>query len=214
MVDPVERRSFVAEAVVEKPNTTRIIDALVGRFPPGTRVIAGYLDDVAQFWKVNYHWEYLLAAIDSCSAADLSERHARCLAAIRSALLVNPPRPQAGYIDKGGRRSKIGEPADASAIDTIRARWRSLKQSKRDFEHVVRAAGIGEKLPKRRSSFTLAAAPIASPGTSKHGNGYALDIRGDNAAIKRISAKLGATLIFDEQFHVHVEFANGVKAHV
>jgi hypothetical protein len=60
----------------------------------------------------------------------------------------------------------------------------------------------------------LAVAPVAPPGESKHGCGYALDIYGKdlNAKIKEISTGLGATVAFDEKSHVHVEFANGVKA--
>ena len=40
--------------------------------------------------------------------------------------------------------------------------------------------------------------------------GYALDIEGDNAAIKSLCKGLGATLVFDEKSHVHVEFKNGI----
>lgn len=58
--------------------------------------------------------------------------------------------------------------------------------------------------------FDLAAAPVASPGRSKHGGGYAIDIQGDNHAIKSVCKARGATLVFDEQSHVHVEFKNGV----
>ena len=62
--------------------------------------------------------------------------------------------------------------------------------------------------------FDLAAAPVASPGKSKHGSGYALDIQGDNAAIKSLCSGLGATLVFDEKSHVHVEFKNGVSTSI
>ena len=51
---------------------------------------------------------------------------------------------------------------------------------------------------------------IASPGTSMHGKGYALDIEGSNAGIVTIANAHGATLAFDEASHVHVEWKNGV----
>jgi LAS superfamily LD-carboxypeptidase LdcB len=59
--------------------------------------------------------------------------------------------------------------------------------------------------------FDLAGAPVAPPGQSKHGTGYALDIEGDNNAIKSLCKGLGATLAFDEKSHVHVEFKNGLS---
>ena len=211
-VDPVKRKAFVSSRVRTLPKTDEIIDALVDRYPAGTQVIAGYLDDANQFWKVNYHWEYLLSAIDHSLTLEISERHRKCLSAIRAILMVNPPKPQTGYIDKGGHKSKVGVPEDASSVETIRARWKNLKQCKKDFEAVVDAGGLIDLSPKREDFFFLAYAPVAAPGTSKHGTGYALDIKGDNAKIRETSRKLGASLVFDEQIHVHVEFANGVKA--
>ena len=63
---------------------------------------------------------------------------------------------------------------------------------------------------KPSEAWDLAAAPLAKPGTSKHGTGYAFDIHGDNVLIKSICSGLGATLVFDEKSHVHVEFKQGI----
>ena len=66
--------------------------------------------------------------------------------------------------------------------------------------------------PKADKDWWRAVAPLAAPGTCMHGSGYALDIAVDNNEIKLISNGLGATLVFNEASHVHVEFAKGVKA--
>jgi hypothetical protein len=55
--------------------------------------------------------------------------------------------------------------------------------------------------PRRRSRTRRA---------STHSTGYALDIQGDNGAIKSTCKGHGTTLVFDEKSHVHVEFADGV----
>ncbi len=38
-----------------------------------------------------------------------------------------------------------------------------------------------------------------------------IHIEGDNSAIKSLCKGLGATLVFDEKSHVHVEFKNGLS---
>jgi len=211
-VHPVKRKAFVAQQVKTIAKTDGLIDALVGRYPAGTQVIAGYLDDAGQFWKVNYHWEYLLSAIDHSLTLDISKQHRKCLSAIRTILLVNPPKPQTGYIDKGAHKSRIGVPEDTSSVETVRSRWKHLKQSKKDFHAVVNAANLVGLSPKKKDFFFIAYAVLASPGTSKHHTGYALDIKGDNAKICAISRALGASFVLDEYSHVHVEFAKGIIA--
>ena len=64
--------------------------------------------------------------------------------------------------------------------------------------------------PLKEKMWWLAVAPVAPPGDSKHGSGCALDIAGNNAETTRISNVLGATLVFDEASHVHVEWQRGV----
>ena len=223
-IDPDLRRKFVDPRVKEKPNTTRIINKIMPHFA-GTdvKVIAGWLDDEMQFWKVNYHWDYLVYVIDHSSKLDISQKHKICLQAIRGKLMTTPPNPKTGYCDftRGGVSSQVGDPKDSSDVKTIRTRHGILKQSKRDFASIVKAAdlvnksNIAKSKQKRIEIFGLASAPVASPGTSKHGEGYAVDIKGmkgNNAQVTRICDSLGATLVFPETNHVHVEFKDGVRA--
>jgi hypothetical protein len=93
--------------------------------------------------------------------------------------------------------------------DTIR-RHKVLVSAKQAFGKVTDRANLKHKSKKSGTMFDLAAAPVAPPGSSKHGTGYTLDIEGDNTTIKTICKELGATLVFDEKSHVHVEFKNGV----
>lgn len=201
------RSSFVKPAVLEVPLTTAIINAIMPYFPKSCLVIAGYLSDDDQFWKVNYHWEYLLDKIDKSLTKGMSEKHQKCAKAIRKVLMTNPPNPQSGYTAS----SKVGSPQDQSSREKITQRWATVKQSKKDFKAVIDAAGLLDKNPPSRKAWHLAVAPVAKPGTSKHGSGFAVDISGNNATIKSISLALGATMAFDEKSHVHVEFKTGVK---
>jgi hypothetical protein len=54
-------------------------------------------------------------------------------------------------------------------------------------------------------------APLVAPGKSNHGTGYALDIGGNNNKTTQICKAWGASLVFNEASHVHVEWKNGVK---
>jgi len=95
-------------------------------------------------------------------------------------------------------------------------RWQRLRSAKAKFRGVLDAEEIPEN-HKPSEAWNLAAAPLARPGSSKHGTGYALDIHGDNALIRSVCSSLGATLVFDEKSHVHVEFKQGVlvsRSHV
>jgi len=121
--------------------------------------------------------------------------------------MTNPPKPQTGYV----KSSKVGQPLDASKRSTIKKRWKTLRQCKKDFKQVINKAGLLDKQPPTKIAWHLSAAPVAAPGTSKHGSGYALDLSGDNSNIRKICTSLGASLVFNEKSHVHVEFANGVN---
>lgn len=203
-VDPAARKVFVSAKVIEKTNTKRIINKIMPAFKGvNATVISGYLDDEAQFWKVNYHWEYLLWMIDHSMTLEIDEKFVKNLKAIRRSLMRNQPNPKKGY-----RTGGIGKPSDTTPIEKITQRWQIVRQAKKDFKQVTVKAGLKQKSTKTGRAFDLAVAPIARPGTSKHGTGYALDIKGDNGKIKQISNKLGASLVFDEKSHVHVEFAN------
>jgi hypothetical protein len=89
-----------------------------------------------------------------------------------------------------------------------------LKHQKRQFKKIVDSSDLMNKSTRRADDIHLAAAPVAQPGTSKHSTGYALDIRGENGKIATICKRLGATLVFDEKSHVHVEFKNGASTGV
>lgn len=207
-VDRAARARFVDSRVQETAVTTRIINALATRFSNArARVIAGYLSDSDQFWKVNYHWEYLLDMIVHAMSLPIEKSGIQRLSQMRGALLANAPTPVSGYTS-----GTVGRPVDPSSVEAITRRHQVLLQQKRQFAAFTEEYKLKEKSRKSPKSFDLAAAPVAKPGTSKHGTGYALDIEGDNGAIKSICEAAGATLVFDEKSHVHVEFKNGVAS--
>jgi hypothetical protein len=200
------RAERVDPRVQETAVTTRIIDGLVPEFGnTRAKIIAGYLSDADQFWKVNYHWEYLLQMVDHSLTLQVDDADRKELQSIRSTLMSCSPDPSSGYAS-----SPIGKPVDRSSIDDVINRYKLLKGAKESFRKVTDRADLKGKSTRSPTMFYLAAAPIAFPGTSKHGTGYAVDIAGDNASIKSLCSGLGATLVFDEKSHVHVEFKNGL----
>jgi len=116
------------------------------------------------------------------------------------------PDPSSGYTS-----SPVGKPEDRSSVEDVNKRHKVLSSAKQTFSKVTDSADLKKKSNKSGKSFDLATAPVAPPGTSKHGTGYALDIEGDNGTIKSLCKGLGATLVFDEKSHVHVEFKNGLN---
>jgi hypothetical protein len=127
--------------------------------------------------------------------------------------MTNPPNPKSGYREK----NKLGDPKDKSSMATILARHRILKQSKKDWRSVMNKAGITKSLDKATGGLSvLVVQNVLPPKQTNHRTGWALDIKGrpakkDNPDIIRISKGLGATLTYDEAFHIHVEFEGGVK---
>ncbi|MBL0352393.1 MAG: M15 family metallopeptidase [Candidatus Dechloromonas phosphoritropha] len=205
--DRQARTERVDPRVKETALTTRIIDGLVPRLTDvRARIIAGFLSDADQFWKVNYHWEYLLQMVEHSLTLPLKDDEKKDLKGIRSILMGCKPDPTSGYAT-----SPIGKPEDRSSVEDTRQRHKTLSSAKRTFGKLTDSAKLKKKSKKGDHAFDLAAAPVAPPGTSKHGTGYALDIEGENAAIKSLCKGLGATLVFDEKSHVHVEFKNGVN---
>lgn len=97
---------------------------------------------------------------------------------------------------------------DNAAQQDALQRHKTVSQCKREFKKIMEREGLMRLSKKSPQVFHLAAAPVAAPGTSKHSTGYAIDIQGDNGAIKNVCKSRGATLVFDEKSHVHVEFAN------
>lgn len=197
------RRKFVRPQVKERPITTRIINYIQPHFENvHATVISGYLNDADLFWKVNYHWEYLLWMVNHSLTLKISDKNKKSLQVIKTSLLLCKPDPAVGYRES----PTLGKPEDRSSLDEFNKRYKILRQRKVDFKQIIKAADL-KRLSKRGSkAFDLAVAPVAHPGTSKHSTGYALDIEGDNSRIKAICTKLGATMTFDEKNHVHVEF--------
>ncbi|MGW5238294.1 peptidoglycan-binding domain-containing protein [Monashia sp. NPDC004114] len=200
------RAERVDSRVQETAVTTRIIDNLIPRFGSlRAKIIGGYLSDSDQFWKVNYHWEYLLQMAEHALTLPLDRQDRDDVQNIRSNLVACAPDPSSGYTS-----SPVGKPEDRSSAEDALRRYEVLRGAKESFGRVTARANLKEKSKKSPTTFDLAAAPVASPGKSKHGSGYALDIEGDNSGIKSLCQGLGATLVFDEKSHVHVEFKNGL----
>jgi hypothetical protein len=204
--------TFVRAAVKFKPypSTRELIEAIMPFYPRQCTCIAGYLDDEDQFWKVNYHWELLCRMLNK-ALPRLDRAYAFQTRIILDDMLTNPPKPSRGYADS----SVVGEPHDASTHAEITRRWERMKICKEQFRLILDSARLTTLMPPS-TPWDLSVAPVARPGTSKHGSGYAVDIEGHglNHLIKEISTAIGATLAFDEKSHVHVEFAKGVKVPV
>jgi len=200
-------KSFVGGGVRETPVTTRIIDAITPSFEgERAKVISGYMNDEELFWKVNYHWDYLLWMVRHSLDLPMSKGDLNTLQTVQANLMATAPRPGSGY-----RTSPVGKPRDASSMDEMTRRHRVVAQSKLTFKKIIEPAGLKSSSSRTAKAFDYAVAPVAHPGTSKHGAGYALDISGDNHRISDICNRLGASLVFDEKSHVHVEFKNGVS---
>lgn len=206
--------TFVRPSVKTIPLTKQIIDAIMPYFPLKCKVIGGYLDSADQYWKVNYHWENLVTKIEDFRArAGVEEKHKAMALAVWKVLMSNPPLPERGYI----KDKTVGATTDLSTHEKIDARHKLLKQSKQDFRALIIAAGIVDATkekgdpPAADKPWWLAVAPLAKPGHSLHGTGYALDIAGDNVETTKLAKALGCTLAFNEASHVHVEFAKGVS---
>jgi hypothetical protein len=201
-------QTFVRGSVLLKPanpDSRALILTMMPYFPLSCMVIANYLNDADQFWKVNYHWELMSQRVDLAAKLKLGATSVQSLATIRRALDANPPDPLSGYV----RSKTVGQPLDRSSAADIVKRWQQLRESKKAFRIVLDTEKIAEK-NKPSEPWDLAAAPLAKPGTSMHGTGYAFDIHGDNVLVKSICTGLKATLVFDEKSHVHVEFKQGV----
>lgn len=202
------RQRHVDPRVKENATTTRIIDRLLPHLR-GTNleIISGWLSEADQYWKVDYHWEQLLWMVERSLCLTIDAATKAKLEAIQAALLAIPPDPPRGYRTSG----VVGEPADASDPRTITKRHGVVSKQKKAFDEVVDRAGLIAKSSDPASAFHLATAPVSAPGTSKHGTGYAIDIEGPPELVRSIVERLGATVIFDEQSHTHVELARGVK---
>jgi hypothetical protein len=207
------RATFVKPEVKEISTTTDIINSIFYYYPANCRCISGYLSFSDQFWKVNYHWDLLNYQIGKfLKSYEVKDNLVACAVVIRKVLNSNFPIPSSGY-----RTDRtVGETRDVSPPERMEERYKIVKQCKLDFVRVlVKANYVTDSMklnpPEAEKPWWLAVAPVAPPGSSKHGTGYALDISGNNAETTRISTALGASLVFNESSHVHVEWKNGVK---
>jgi hypothetical protein len=101
-------------------------------------------------------------------------------------------------------------PKDASTHEQILKRYAMISKVKEDFADAVKSYRLAGDWKLDSKLLMLSYAKLASPEEGKHATGYALDIKGKNADIKRIARSLGATMAFDEGSHVHCEWRNGV----
>jgi len=198
------RKKYVSSAVQELDITTKIIDKLlIDMEGINFKIISGYLSDSDQFWKVNYHYDYLMWMLNHSLMLNLKVKDKSSLQSIKSKLERHVPKPARGY-----RNSSIGKPEDKSSHEKIQKRFHILKLSKREFKAQIEKLDLKSKSNRSNKTFDLSVAPISFPGSSKHGTGYALDISGDRGLIKSRCKALNASLIFDEKSHVHIEFQN------
>lgn len=206
------RSSFIAATVpasaLSHPTTSAILDSIWPYFDEGDHVIGAFLSPGQQAWKVNYHWELVIWVCDAAQKIAIGEEHKATFAGIASTLRGHAPSPSSGYLDDG--QMSIVDSSDQAACD---ARYAALKTAKVQLGDVIAASGASGKVSGYTADrFKLAPQYVKSAGTSKHGTGYAFDIKGDNARIAATAATLGRSGQDDEDYHVHVEFAGGVKA--
>jgi hypothetical protein len=212
-VDPANhqsRASFVGPMVGENAKTTQILDTIWPYFNQGDQVIAGFMTDAQLTWKINFHWDEILWTCDKVSAMDVSEDCKTQLEDLASGLMAFAPDPGKGaYLP-----NPPGVPVDKSTPEAFSARYHAVKDAKPRLHAILDTAGILTKYPKTSEpgrSFHNACDFVKPPATSKHGEGYALDIKGDEDRIVAAAAKVGMTGQAKEAY-THVEFAGGGHA--
>ena len=200
--------SLVHSGVRYLPLTKKIIKALMPYFPRGTVVTTGYLSERDQYWRVNFHWAYMQYVIKQANARDdVPKATKTALAKVVDQLWNNAP-TRARNVNYISSKSLT---ADKSKLSTQVARWRLVNRCKLAMKQAVGKDKEANRAVRRvRGSWGMATARLARPGRSKHGCGYAVDIAGNRPLIRRVCRALGATVRYDEESHVHVEFGRGV----
>lgn len=201
------RERHVDPRVKENAATTRILEALLP-FMEGTelRIVSGWLSAADLAWKVNYHWELLLWLVERSLALPIDQRVKGKLGTIRMALLAHAPDPPGGYRTSG----VVGQPVDVLNARAADERYRVLSAQKRSFAGMLDTTDLIARSGEPEAMFRLAAATVARPSASKHATGYAIDIEGPTDAVAAMCEPLGATVVYDERSHTHVEFARGI----
>lgn len=206
------RSTWVRTGVKETSTTAAIIDAIMPYFPLTCQVISGWLDSEDLYWKVNYHWDLLVSRLEIFRDREETTPEGVVGAeSILKNLWTVPPNPPRGYVKDKNPNDTKDQTGHARTID----RHAVLSMAKREAKLLFVWGGIiSSKLekdpPKSEKLWWLAVAPVANPTRGKHATGYALDISGHNTETTRIAKALGASLVFNEASHVHVEFKHGV----
>lgn len=202
------RATFVGSSVKELDNTIAIVDAIMPYFPLSCHVISGYLDSEDLYWKVSYHWDLLTSMLEKFSArAETTGDDGVTAASLVKVLETVPPIPPRGYaLDKG-----LGIPADHSSHQQTLERHGVLAKVKLEARELFIRGGVvtpslEKDPPKFEKRYWLSIARVANPKFGKHRTGFALDIAGANSETTRVARALGASLVFNESSHVHVEF--------
>lgn len=206
------RSTWVRSAVKEQANTTTIIDAIMPFFPLSCQVISGWLSNDDLYWKVNFHWDLLATRLEMF--IDRKETTAEGVIGAQS-ILKNlwtiPPNPPRGYLKDKNPSDTKDQTGPKRTIERHVVLTMAKKEAKLLFVWGgVLTAKLEQDPPKSEKPWWLSVAPVANPTKGKHATGYALDIAGSNAETTRIAKALGASLVFNEASHVHVEFKNGV----
>jgi hypothetical protein len=208
-IDPANhqsRTSFKQANVPENATTTAILDSIWPHYNAGDHVIGGYLSSGQQYWKINYHWELVLWVCDTAATLVTDDQKSQ-FTSIATTLRSHSPNPASGYLNDSAMAI-----VDTSTQDAFDARYLAVKKAKTDLKAAIDATGVGSKVTGGKSDrFVLSVQNVLPPGdNNKHGQGFSLDIKGNNARISETSKSLGATTTYDEKFHVHVEFKSGV----
>jgi hypothetical protein len=200
----------IGPKVILRPITRAIIEQIEPYMPPNSEVIGGFLDDDGQIFKLNYHWALLMRNIERLinrdrSVAKLPYYDPKVFVEMRSRLLRVAP-PNKPYLKAA---SPIQYP-DSSSNAKILRRYTVVSKVKQDFKAALKSVDTSSISSVVSDQFKLAGDGIKMPGTSAHGTGYALDIKGNGKAITDACKRLGAW-VKPECHHIHVEFRHGVN---
>ncbi len=227
--------------------TERVVQAVFSAFRWDDGVIGGWLSNGDQYWKVNWHIELMVTRIDealaiteadyvgSTSGVNEPTKFHSALQGVRGALDAVKS-PVTGFLfdkavgdtqdvetseDKLKQRYEVMKAQKRVLLSTFASMkpWEYFDQTGRSGTGAVQLAGL-DAASTPYQSFSLAGQPVALPGKSVHGQGYALDIKpamGDGSkatldqGVERVKAdarRAGATVAFAEVNHVHCEFPN------
>jgi hypothetical protein len=222
--------TFVDESKVRINDQTRVyLTKMYPYYPREVVCCGGFLTVPELAWKINWHWELLRSMMNiALNMTVMNTPHRAQTEGLLRDLMMNPPRPMTGYID----RDKLGEPADESSMEQVLDRHRILCACKSSFRTILQHEPLRSRrlvfspdsplaLRQYKDWWTHATNTVDSPLASKHGQEFAFDLGAVTPAlnslklrirIEDISLALGCRFRNDEGTHVHVEFPFGVQA--